>query len=196
MASADFVFEMNNEYSGGTVPSGPGPWAFATFAQTGANQVTLTMDLSPLDDNNATAFVSKWLFNVTSPQEDNLAAISIAYVSGKAASGVTKSKNGNNAGGGSKYDILFSFPTNNGNRFLGGMTSVYTFTAAGITPEWFYALSQGGGKGPFYTALHVQALVNGGSGWLNGERGQAIPLPSAAAMGLAGVGLLAARRHR
>jgi hypothetical protein len=193
------VFGLDHEFSGATAPDGTGPWLIATFAQTGADEVTLTMDATPLTTGgnnglNSDSKVKDWYFNVA--DESKLASMSITYGSGQAAQSVSKSANAYQADGDGKYDILFSFASGGANAFTGSETSVYTITATGITPEWFLALSQpAGGHGPFYTAAHVLGLGDDGddSGWLAPTM---IPLPTSAAM--AGVGLLAlgARRRR
>jgi len=201
IASGDLVYEITTEFSGATAPEGPGPWLYATFSQTAQQaidgELTLTMDATPLSAFNPDAHVKEWYFNVASPHEDNLGGITITHAGGTAADSVQKGKNTFQADGDGKYDILFTFAAGGSARFEDGETSVFTLAAAGISPTWFYALSApgGGNNGPFYTALHVGGLGDNGdgSGWLTTT---IIPLPSAAGMGLAGIGLLALRRAR
>jgi hypothetical protein len=195
-APADVVFNFGIEFSGGTTPAGPAPWATATFADAGADMVMLTMDLTALAVNNPDAKVDGWYFNFT--PEGSVGSLTIAYQSGTEAASVGKGANSFKADGDGKYDILFSYDTADGdpNKFDAGEMSVYKITGTGITAESFNVLSQdAGGHGPFLSALHALALSpGGGSGWL--APGEMIPLPTGAAMATAGFGLLVLRRRR
>ena len=92
-------------------------------------------------------------------------AVDVTQVgSWSAATGVNKFK----ADGDGNYDIKVSFTTS-GNVFKAGESVTFQISSlVGLNLEesMFNQLSVGGAKGSFHTAAHVQALSNGGSGWI------------------------------
>jgi hypothetical protein len=195
-AQADFTFEFNMEFSGAYTPDGPAPWLLATFADTDTNEVTLTLDAGPLDDNNPTAKVFSWYFNFN--PEGDVGDLVFTHGGGETASAVNQGTNAYRADGDGNYDIQFEWM--GANVFEAGNSSVYIITSVNglnFNAASFYELSQdAAGHGPFYAASHVGGLGVGGqdSGWL--APGEVIPLPSGAAMATAGFGLVVLRRRR
>jgi hypothetical protein len=199
-ASAGLVMTLNTEFSGGSNPSGTAPWLRAEFADAGTDTVTLTLT-SLLQD--ADEFVSIWAFNFDPAKAAQLAALSIVQGTGPAAT-ITKGIDFFQAGGDGKYDIKFDFDTSaSGDRFGQGDSATFTITGSGITEASFNFLSQpAGGKGPFFTAAHVQGIgpSAGQSGWITGPGVfTAAPEPGTMGLALTAITILAApalRRFR
>ncbi len=138
--------------------------------------------------------VTGWYFNV----DPTLTSLAIDYVSGQVASATDHTQNDHKADGDGKYDILFEFPTS-GDVFGAGETSVWKFTATGLTANSFDFLSApAGGHGPFLVAAHVQSIgTSGGSGWITGEKADsAVPEPTTMALVAAGISAFAMKRKR
>lgn len=202
-AHSDITFNYNTVFSGDT-PQGTSPWLTATFADTGTDQVTLTMTASNLVPDE---FVSDFDFNL----DPTMQAMNLTYTNagGVVASSMNTTTNGSKAAGDGLYDIEFLFPTASGDRLgvgetAAGSTSVYTITGTGLSASSFNFLScqqsdgcqSAGNLGPFYAAAHIQAIPGADSGWVAPVA--AIPEPADAAMLAAGLALMAflARRRR
>jgi hypothetical protein len=162
MAQADIVFDLDYTFSSST----PGGTFQATIADTGLDEVTLTMAiLNP----TGVEFVSGWYFNINLSPLPALGDIN--FVSGTAASSVEVGANLFQADGDGKFDLLFNFPTSDPGKFTVG-TSVYTISATGLTAAAFNVSSeQGGGEGTYYSAAHVQGIGPTGalSGWIGAD---------------------------
>ncbi len=201
------VIELNHEYSGAASPSGNAPWARATFTDKGGGVVGLVLECLLQDSNEFMAKANGgannrqgWVFNL----DPSLDATDLAFsaVSGVSASDIYTDNQGFKAGPDKFYDVVFQFGTG----LVGGDVAEYDLSIAGggLLASSFDFVSGDGpvGKTGYHSAAHVQGIRTpssgiGTSGWVGGGvAGQAIPLPSAGVMSLAGVGLLAARRRR
>ena len=100
------IFELNLEYSGGTSPAGAAPWLVATFQDTGANIVSLTLDARGLAGSEK---VGEWCFNIAPGFEE---AILITPDSGIFNYGP---QNYYSAGPADGFDMAFNFPTSEAN---------------------------------------------------------------------------------
>lgn len=198
------TFTLDQEFSGATAPVGTPPWLSATFTQSGANTVRLTMSDVNLTDNE---FVTSWFFNLN-PAKDPT-QLSFAYVSGIVADAIDTDEDDLQADGDGLFDIRFEFPTAPpAGRFGAGGTSVYDLILTGLLESDFNFVSQvGGGNGVFHTAAHVQGIgIADESGWIGdtngdgdggGDGGPApIPEPSTFLLLGAGLGGLAMWRKR
>jgi hypothetical protein len=202
------VLDYAHIYSGDGTPSAGSPFARATFSSAAPGSVTLH-----LQGLVASAeFISDFYFNIDPTV--NLRQLNIAFAGGAAPvrNGINKGTDAYKAGGGGKYDINISFPTNN-SRFsprLNGLDEAwFTFTSPqAITAASFDFLSAPhGGFGPYLTAAHFQGLGRAGnqSAWVSGEehieqQNLVVPLPASAWAGMAMLagtgGVFAARRRR
>jgi hypothetical protein len=195
-ASADLIFELDQEFSGATPPAGPAPWLTAVVQNSGTDTVTLTLTSNLIDDE----FVSEWNFNFD-PTGD-LDGLNFVQGSGPTAV-VTTGLDAFQADGDGQYDINFVFPqAPPAVRFGAGATAVFTITGLGITESSFDFLSApAGGHGPFKSAAHVQGIAPTGSnsGWVapDGNIPLAVPEPATilSALMLLPLGLLAVRRR-
>lgn len=202
VASANpLSFGLNYEFSGAQAPAGAGPWLQATFTQTGADSVRLTVQ------NNLSAgeWVSQLLFNISAAHVPTPnASVGFTYNSGLSSPATSPSgallKKATNPGADTTFkadgDGFFDFRINWANGvFAGGETAVFDLSATGLLVSWFDHVSEpGGGAGAYHVAAHIQGVYDPagapgnteGSGWIGNA---IIPLPSAA--GLALVGFLA-----
>ncbi len=176
-AHADLQFDLDTQFSdGGTDPEGTTPpWLSATFVDTGANMVQLTMDASGLVE---VEWVDDWFFNFD--PNLTLTALSIDYDSGQAAGTVLfVSPDAHQADGDGKFDIKFDFPSQG---FTKDKTSVYdiAYSGTGTMDELSFNFESvdGGGEGAYKSAAHVQAIDTPGSddddeqsGWIGGGNG-------------------------
>ena len=189
------TLDLNYEFSGGTAPAGDAPWLTATFEDTGANEVTLTLEATNLTGSE---FVSEWYFNFD-PELD-IEKLSIEFDSGIMAAVFTtppEKKNKFKADGDGYFDIKFTFPTTNNKpdlRFSVGDKSVYTISGiVGLSAASFNFLSDSGDSEGLLTAAHVLGIddpaIDGvdtkGSGWIAPS-----PVPEPATMLLLSTGLV------
>ena len=193
------TIELNYEFSGAYSPQSPQPpsWLKADFVQTGAGEVTLTMTAQNL---TGAEFIGVWDFNLNPAK--NPEALAIDYVSG--VTGAVSAKADNfKADGDGYFDISFNFAAN---AFTDGLTSVYTFTLAGLTVADFnYSSVSGGGAGTYKSAAHVQGIDkpdvpgvdSAGSGWIGPGDGMMVPEPGTIillGLGLLGLGIVVRKR--
>ncbi len=160
-SSAAVIFSVGNVITGDT-PDGSPPWMTVTFADSGANQVTMTIQ------NNFAAgsqFISNFFFNV----DPAIAAMSITNQSGQAPETIHPYSQGayGNPAFGNQYDVQFSFETaNNPNRFIGGESSVFLLSGVGLDENSFSFTTPSNNGGPQYMAAHLQGISGGGSSWI------------------------------
>lgn len=192
------TFELTTEFSGGQLPTSPGPWGTAVFDDGGGSgSVSLTISTNLAGD--ASAFVTGWYFNFD-PSLD-LSLLTFSGGRGMPDDSISVGTNAFQPDGDGLYDILFRFDNAPpGNRFNGTDTAVFTITSTqAITAFSFDFLSSpAGGHGPF---THVGRIMgtgddNNGSGWFT-DGPPMIPLPSAGLAGLATfIGLSGIRTSR
>lgn len=190
-AHADTVtFNFNTTFGDPPTPppNGSTPWLVATFTDTGTNTVRLVLE----NFLNLTSEHAKQVyFNLESSlSPDNL---SWSQVSGRDAD-IEASENAYKADGvGGFFDILFSWPNRNADRFVGGDTVVVDFTMTGLSASSFNAQSVPGPGGNLYVASHVGGLDNGDSTWLTST---IIPVPKSALLAIVGLlGVFAMQRR-
>lgn len=161
------VLFFGTEFSGGTPPAGPTPWLTATFTQV-AGGVQLQMSNVNLV---GTEFVTGWYFNLNPAL--NPANLFLGFVSGEAATGISRGADGFKADGDGYFDFKLDFATaSTADRFTAGETSTYLISGiSGLTAADFNFLSApGGGTGSWSSAAKVQGIgPAGGSGWVGGE---------------------------
>jgi hypothetical protein len=193
------TLDANYEFSGGTAPTGTPPWLTAAFNDNGTSTVTLTLTATNLTGGESGEFVSEWCLNLDPALDPtkltfNLLSKSGTFDNPTIATGVNSFK----PDGDGKYDIQFSFATNDNHRFTGGETISYTITSseAGLSANSLNVLSfPSGGHGPYLMASHVQNAPNGGSGWV-APLGN-VPEPSTLALlGIGAISLLAFVRRK
>ncbi len=203
-ANASVVFNLNHEFSGGTAPSGSGPWLTLTFTQNGANNVRLTVESL----TTANEFTTNILFNIATTYVPT--NVGFAFNSGLSSAGTTPDallrKAANpladasfKADGDGYFDFRIDY--SGIGAFNGGEHLVFDLSAAGLLESHFNFDSEpGGGNGSYHAAAHVQNTPNGGSGsgWI-GDGPTVIPLPPAVYSGAASLALaslVVARRRR
>lgn len=163
-AQADTVhLDLRMEYSGSQEPDGS---LTATFTDVpGGVELTLSSHLMGRE------FVSDWLFNLESELDpDELHFMKTDSTGSFADPVISTGFDAFGAGGGSNYDVQFSFSLEPGHRFGEGDEVVYLITSSeAIDARSFRVVSSpDGGKGPYLTAAHVQGVgpAASGSGWL------------------------------
>jgi hypothetical protein len=159
-------YGMTGEFSNGTAPTGPTPWATVDISDNGKG-VLVTLTIA----NNDIGKLTEWYLNFDPTK--NVSKLSFSSVdtsdvrAWSADTGVNKFK----ADGDGTYDIRFNFSTF-GNVFKTGDSLQFSITSkdgANLNPEDFNFVSVGGAKGSFHTAAHVQDLSGSycsSSGWI------------------------------
>jgi hypothetical protein len=197
--AATVEFLMDVEYSGGSEPEGDGPWATATFVDSGPNAVTLTMTAAGLVD---TEFISVWMFNIDESLdlEPEYFDFTLVGISGSTPD-INIGSNAFKAGPDRFYDIEFDFPPPKGkfsNKFTSAETVTYkiTYSGSGTMDAFSFNFQSTSDKhGPFYSAMHVQSIGdNGDSGWVGSTT--VVPEPVSSILFLSGGAALVYRRFR
>ena len=181
------------EFSGGTPPAGPTPWVTTVFNDGGtAGSVTMTLAATNLTGSE---FVGVAMVNLDpSLDPKNLLFSSPTKVGSFNDPAVLLGANAFKAGGDGYFDIKLDFATSHGApmRFTFGDSVTYTITGIpSLTADSFAFLSaNGGGRGAFPVAQHVQSIGPGGngSGW--------VTVPEAATISLLALGGLVAVRRK
>lgn len=193
--AAIMTIGLSREYTGATPPeSAATPWLTATFDDFGGSGlVRLTLRATNLTGSE---FVSKWGFNLNPAIDPNALSVDALPTSTVFATSIYRGANGYKAGGGSYFDLGFSFQTTSGvGRFTANDVAEYDLRGASLTVASFNFLSSGGGSGPLLTAAQIQGIGPNAqqSGWITGPPVQAVPEP--ATLLLFGGGLAFAARH-
>lgn len=185
-------FNMDFEYSGGTDPQGSRPWAAATFVDRSPNNVTLTMSGAGLVNNE---FISVWLFNFDPALNSSLLSFSLNGSPGSVPT-ISTGNNAFKAGPEKFFDIEFSFPTKKAGRFTAGETVVLDISYNGpeqINVFSFSADGASGTHGPYNSAMHIQGIDSGKSGWVGTTT--VVPEPVSSVLFLSGGAALGFRRY-
>jgi hypothetical protein len=175
-AHADLLLYFSNAgaFAGtsANAPVGPGTniYATASFVDTGAGTVRLTMSVLNGVGLTAGTFVNDWYFNLAGGNSLGLAYVPVGGSVG--ATTIDKTATGDCCkadGTGGDFDLAFHFNTGKPANELGvGQTSIYDLSRAGLTSAMFNEISTnvaGGGAG-YTAAVHVQGYENGNSVWL------------------------------
>lgn len=217
-AQADLTISLNKSFTGPD-PQGQNPWLVATFTDhvlAGPNNdyVTLTMSVlgDPLSSSTAdglqtvggvSEFVSKWSFNLDPSM--SASSLTATRTSGANAT-VTKGSSNQDVLSSKGYDLLFSFSTSGsggGSNRLGAAaasfkTSVWDLKIAGSdlssTNFNFLNTPLDNVRGNFRSAAHVQGIGTLSAG-IGDVPAAVVPIPAAAPMGLALLGVLGAAKY-
>jgi hypothetical protein len=167
--SASTITYNFGQVSSGSAPTGSAPWLQAVFSDNSmpANTVQLTLTAGNLVGSE---FVSCWYFNVNPALDPKALSFSLAGSTGTFGNpSVQTEANGFKAGPDGKFDILLGFSTASGQRFTGGDSLTFTITDLnGLTASDFNDFSTpASGSGAYSSAVHVQSIDDGSSGWIN-----------------------------
>jgi hypothetical protein len=207
-SAATVTFNLDREFSGATPPAGTSPWVTATVNDLAANTVSLTISTANL---TGTEFLDSFYFNTTLVTDSAFPSFSIAQSAVDSAPSATVFQNtGLDFSGGSSFkadgdgsfDFKLIFPNSPpGDRFVSGLSAVFTISATGLDATDFIDLSRPPNSPPnpnknLYVAAHIQSIgANGNdSGWITGGFQQGgggptpVPLPASAWAGLALIG--------
>lgn len=201
-ASADVIsFDLNQTVEG----SEPSGFPSATFEDTGADAVTLTLDLAGMSGGE---FASSFFFNY----DGNATALSFAREGGTGPSSGLSWDTGSNEfdspGNQGLFDIFLGLSTSNRDngalRFDADETLIFSITGAGLTAELFNIDSAAQRGGSNFALARVQGIAGGASASVgdgDGDPGEGneIPVPEPGALGLLGLGIIVlgvARRRK
>jgi hypothetical protein len=192
------TFSYGGVHTGDT-PASSAPWLTATFDDSPAAGVLLTLTASL---EQATEFITTVKFNLDPALDATLLSFSGSTATGAALPGTTTDTNGI-MGQGLRFDFAFDFQTAAGpGRFAGTdqfqTLILYNSGSLALDVSDFQVLSQAMGQNiPRYSLAHVQGIAPNGSGWIFGEPRNGVPEPGVLALlGIAFVGLFAASRRR
>ncbi len=197
-ASAQLQMDLDVEFSGGTEPSGSGPWLSATFDNIDSDTVRLSMDASGL--NGSLESIKGWYFNFYTLDATSL---SFDYISGAQATNVFTDNTDTQlqANGDGYFDFQFLFADDTfGNDAGASIASVYdiTYTSPITFNSFNYESTPDGGPGIYYTAAQVQDINgdNVDSGWVGASTTTIVPEPVSSTLFIVGGATLGFRRLR
>lgn len=189
-AQAAVTLDLDEKFSG-SEPKGAEPWISAGISQQGADSVLLTLTSGLVDRE----FMSLFSLNLDPLFDSDL--LSLSWVSGVKAIGWDTGNNLFKMDGDGYYDLLLSFDTSNkkgSDRFGAGDTSQYLISGiSGLSPLDFLYVDNGGKKGDFYSAAHIQGIGRKAddSGWIGADGyGNTSSVPEPATILLLGAALL------
>jgi hypothetical protein len=203
-ARADFklYIDGSNEFSGsGATFTGQ---IVVTFANAGANTVTMTIDASGAAPTS-TGKIDQLNFNVVNSiiTPSTISSSPPINVVGSVGSATFSTNDNGSSGpntpfkadGDGYFDLVYQFPTAaSADPFSLGEVIAFTLTGTGLTENAFNDVSVGGGdptKTGFYIAAHVQSVNGPGlpSGWFSGDPVSPTPAPSSLILLALGSGL-------
>jgi len=180
------LYELDDEFPGGTDPANDPPWLTATIEDIAINTVRLTMKTEGLTNQE---FVSEWYFNwnfdFSIPSAVDIGAGTTGPIPGP-----FWSEDFYNVGGGATFDVLFDFPVPNNpsdpseDRFEAGEIVILELMGTGLTASAFDVKDV---SDRFYTAAHVQGI--GENAQFSGKIGATVPIPEPGTFLLLGAGL-------
>ncbi|MDD2942764.1 MAG: PEP-CTERM sorting domain-containing protein [bacterium] len=179
-AQAAVILDLDEKFSG-DAPKGSEPWISAELTQQGANSILLTLTSGLVNKE----FMSLFSLNLAPLLNPDL--LSLSWVSGVKADDWDTGANLFKMDGDGYYDLLLSFDTSNkkgSDRFGAGDTSQYLISGiSGLSPLDFLYVDNGGKKGDFYAAAHIQGIGRKAddSGWIGAddyEKTSSVPEPS------------------
>lgn len=146
------LYELSTVVSGGT-PSGPTPWATATFQNVG-DDVLLTMTTTNLSSGE---FISKWGFNFEGGD-----ATGLTFTRQDAPPpGTTTVSFDQNLGAGLAFDFIFNMPTANtlNSRFVNGNDLVFLISGLNPINEDMFNVLSSNGTFSVPTLAHIQGIT-------------------------------------
>ena len=199
-SALSITFDLNFEFSNGTPPEGPTPWATITIDDAtdaiGANGVRVTISNVNLTDAE---FISEVNLNLDPTLDPTALTFSAVNMSAVSTSTFLTGVDAFQADGDGKFDMQLVLPPPPGNfaaKFTAGESLVFDLDLGAplSASDFDFGSAPGGGQGTFKAAAHVQGIGadDEDSGW-NGP----VPEPATAWLLVLGLGgLLAAGRKR
>ena len=156
-SKADLILNLSTVVNGST-PSAGTPWATLDLHTVSTGDVELTI----ANYLSGSEFITTELFNVSGVSPS---ALTFTYLNGAATSSINLNSNGGNNIKAGQFSVDFEYTTAQGDRFLGGQTSVYDIQGPGITAQSFDVLSDADklGSGGYLAAADVQGIPAGSS---------------------------------
>ena len=184
-AAGTLTFEFDTPLPTKVNPDGGAPWLIAVFDdQDTAGSVYLTLTANLINDN----FIGSVYINLDPAIDPGDLSASVFGPATAPTPTYSMGTNAYKADGDGYFDFLFSFPTDDANRFEGTETITFLLEADGLLASFFAFYSEeGGGEGSWLAAAHIQAIsTDPGSTWVGGT----VPVPIPGAVWLLGSGLL------